>query len=186
MGSRLVHKTLQGLKKRLDTNNQLIISGRAGALSNAICKFNPPAMIDAITDFENLTNFMLPEDHKEFLLQHNGSTIFDIIIDNNIHAGGGLDIFSLEKIKQSLNDLSLLPSNYLPIAHLLDGHYLVVDRKCLEENDPNYLSITNFLETTRLNLNFEIFLDRYIVAQGNIFWSWPIYTAKNYYRTHND
>ncbi len=35
-----------------------------------------------------------------------------------------------------------------------------------------------------MKLNFEIFLDRYIMSQGADFWEWNIYTAENYYRTH--
>lgn len=181
----LVNKTLKGLKKRLDTKNQLILSGRAGAVSNAVCKFNPPASLEEINEFEASIKFTLPEDYKDFLLLHNGSIIFDQLI-GDIYVGGGLKIFSLDEMNKARHDLHLLPPNYLPIAHLLDGQYLVINHHCIKDKDPNYLFMTDLLEHTLLKLNFEIFLDRYIIAQGNNFWDWPIYTAKNYYRTHND
>lgn len=34
----------------------------------------------------------------------------------------------------------------------------------------------------KLNLNFELWLELIILAQGNIFWDWKYYTAENSYR----
>ncbi|GFM13721.1 SMI1 / KNR4 family protein [Bacillus sp. FW1] len=59
----------------------------------------------------------------------------------------------------------------------------MIDKDKLDEGDPNYLYILEIGEYTPLNLNFEIFLDRYIQSNGEAFWVWQYYTAENYYRT---
>ncbi|BEV37428.1 hypothetical protein BSB_05010 [Bacillus stercoris] len=59
----------------------------------------------------------------------------------------------------------------------------MIDKDKLDKGDPNYLFILAIGEYTPLNLNFEIFLDRYIQCNGATFWDWPYYTAENYYRT---
>ncbi len=61
---------------------------------------------------------------------------------------------------------------------------LFVNSQNQNARDPNYLWFRGFIEYEPMKLNFEIFLDRYILSQGSSFWEWNIYTAENYYRTH--
>ncbi|CAI6288200.1 hypothetical protein C7M30_04117 [Bacillus subtilis] len=61
----------------------------------------------------------------------------------------------------------------------------MIDKDKLDKGDPNYLFILAIGEYTPLNLNFEIFLDRYIQCNGATFWDWRYYTAENYYRTRS-
>lgn len=48
----------------------------------------------------------------------------------------------------------------------------MIDKDKLDKGDPNYLFILEIGEYTPLNLNFEIFLDRYILSNGEAFWEW--------------
>lgn len=41
-------------------------------------------------------------------------------------------------------------------------------------------------EMTPLSMNLELFIDRYMIAQGTNFWNWSIYTAKNFYELNGD
>ncbi|MFY0759504.1 SMI1/KNR4 family protein [Metabacillus dongyingensis] len=58
---------------------------------------------------------------------------------------------------------------WFPIAHLLEDCYLYLDK--LKEGNPNYLNILKFVDFSPLNLNFETFIDRYIISKGEVFWS---------------
>lgn len=72
----------------------------------------------------------------------------------------------------------------IPVGHLLEECDLIIDRERLKEGDPNYLYLLeDGLEYKPLDLNFEIFLDRYVMCHGQPFWEWRYYTAENYYRT---
>ncbi|WP_239425378.1 MULTISPECIES: SMI1/KNR4 family protein [Bacillus amyloliquefaciens group] len=125
--------------------------------------------------------FICNEYYKTFLKLHNGARIFDLLIYGE-NVGGGLHILNVEEIEKYMQNGFLKPQ-FIPVAHLLDGCYLLIDKTKMS-TDPNYLWFRGFIEYEPMQLNFEIFLDRYILSQGANFWEWNIYTAENYYRTH--
>lgn len=180
--SHFVHNTLSGLKKLLDKNEQMKTISEEGEVGSVSCSFNAPIQTTEIELFERENNIKLPEDYKAFLTLHNGARIYELIAEDDINIGGGLEIFSLDEIKE-YQEIEYLSEHGIPIAHLLNDCYLILDTEKLKSGNPNYLCIMEFTELSSLNLNFEIFLDRYIISQGEVFWSWPIYTAENYYRT---
>ncbi|KRF54827.1 hypothetical protein ASG97_05380 [Bacillus sp. Soil745] len=180
--SHFVHNTLSGLKKLLDNNEQMKTISEEGEVGSVSCSFNAPIQTTEIELFERENNIKLPEDYKAFLTLHNGARIYELIAEDDINIGGGLEIFSLDEIKE-YQEIEYLSEHGIPIAHLLNDCYLILDTEKLKSGNPNYLCIMEFTELSSLNLNFEIFLDRYIISQGEVFWSWPIYTAENYYRT---
>ncbi|MGY3312859.1 hypothetical protein ACV242_001355 [Peribacillus simplex] len=180
--SHFVHNTLTGLKKMLNSNDQMKIISYEGEVREITCSFNSEAATAEIEKFENENSIKLPEDYKAFLTLHNGARIYESIEEDGEKLGDGLEIFSLDEIKE-YQEIEYLSEHGIPIAHLLNDCYLILDTEKLKSGDPNYLNILAFTELSSLNLNFEIFLDRYIISQGEAFWSWPIYTAENYYRT---
>ncbi|MDM5283702.1 SMI1/KNR4 family protein [Peribacillus castrilensis] len=180
--SHFIQNTLTGLKKLLNSNDQMKIISYEGEVREITCSFNSEAVTAEIEKFENENSIKLPEDYKEFLTLHNGARIYESIEEDGEKLGDGLEIFSLDEIKQ-YQEIEYLSEHGIPIAHLLNDCYLILDTEKLKSGDPNYLNILEFTELSSLNLNFEIFLDRYIISQGEAFWSWPIYTAENYYRT---
>ncbi len=72
-----------------------------------------------------------------------------------------------------MQTIAILKPTFIPVAHLLDGCYLLID-KTKASTDPNYLWLLNQTEYEFLNLNFELFVDRYIVSQGANFWKFCI------------
>ncbi|WPC79714.1 SMI1/KNR4 family protein [Bacillus halotolerans] len=176
-----VEKTIQGLKELIDEKGRLKILGGEGALVETECSFSKGATDLEIECFEKKIKVSLPEDYKTFLKLHNGARIFDLLIYGE-NVGGGLHILNLEEIEKYMQNGFLKPQ-FIPVAHLLDGCYLLIDKTRIS-TDPNYLCFLRFVDYEPLQLNFEIFLDRYILSQGSNFWDWGIYTAENYYRTH--
>nr|WP_272595572.1 SMI1/KNR4 family protein [Paenibacillus apiarius] len=154
---------------------------REGYLTKATFTFNPPATDDEINNFINKTKFVLPDDYNSFLKICNGCTLFD-----HPEYGGEAYIYSLEEI---INYTFEDPFNgRYKIANIY-GDNIVIDFNRYQEGDNNYLMIKSqtfgFDECTDLSMNFEIWFDRYIMSQGEKFWDWPLYTAKNYYQLFN-
>ncbi|MCY7943559.1 SMI1/KNR4 family protein [Bacillus inaquosorum] len=176
-----IEKTLNGLKELIDEKGRLKILRSRGNLAEVECTFSKGATDQEIALFEKKINVSLPNDYKAFLKLHNGARIFESLI-NGENVGGGLHILNLEEIERSMQNDFLEPQ-FIPIAHLLDGCYLLIDKTKIS-TDPNYLWFHGLIEYEPMQLNFEIFLDRYILSQGSNFWDWGIYTAENYYRTH--
>ncbi|MDG4849132.1 SMI1/KNR4 family protein [Peribacillus frigoritolerans] len=180
--SHFVHNTLSGLKKLLDNNEQMKTISEEGEVYTVSCSFNPPIKTSEIETFESEHDIKLPGDYKAFLKLHNGARIYESVDDDGVNIGGGLHLFSLDEVKEA-QELELMEGLGLPIGHLLGDCYLILDTEKLKVGNPNYLNILEFTELASPNLNFEIFLDRYIISQGVPFWDWPIYTAENYYTT---
>lgn len=180
--SHFIQNTLSGLKQLLDNNEQMKTISEEGEVYTVSCSFNAPIKITEVEMFESEHDIKLPEDYKALLTLHNGARIYESIDEDGDKLGDGLAIFSLDEIKE-YQEIEYLSEHGIPIAHLLNDCYLILDTEKLKSGNPNYLCIMEFTELSSLNLNFEIFLDRYIISQGEVFWSWPIYTAENYYRT---
>ncbi|MFY3790551.1 SMI1/KNR4 family protein [Ureibacillus sp. MALMAid1270] len=173
-----ITESLKTLKNRLDPNNKIVIYGEKGVINESICFFNSPAYEDEILQFEKEKNIKLPEDYRLFLKFCNGTKLFQIMIgETNI--GGGLELFSLNEIKQHSVNIRL---PFLPIGYVSEN-YVTINVDSIKDNSPNYLFISSFLESRSLNLNVELFIDRYITSQGSNFWDWPIYSAKNFYNS---
>lgn len=68
----LIHKTLDGLKKRL-VNHKMTIQGENGRVEEVSFSFNEPAADREIQDFIRHTGFRLPDDYQAFLRLHNGA-----------------------------------------------------------------------------------------------------------------
>jgi len=55
---------------------------------------------------------------------------------------------------------------------------VVIDLKAFNAGERNYLLVKGYLdqfsEARKLNMNFELWLDRFIMCQGALFWNWFI------------
>ncbi|NPC93411.1 SMI1/KNR4 family protein [Bacillus sp. WMMC1349] len=172
--------TLNGLKKRLNEKNEITLFCTEGDSCETVCSFHEPASDKEIRDFEEIASVKLPSDYKAFLKLHNGADIFDLLSEGS-NIGGGLHLFNLNQVNHDLHELTHLEEEYIPIAHLLEGSHLLIDQRILKKERRNYLVLFSGIDYEPLNLNFELFMDRYILSQGQNFWEWPIYTAENYY-----
>ncbi|MCY8565307.1 SMI1/KNR4 family protein [Bacillus sonorensis] len=180
-----VHNTVKGLKSLLDSNGAIKLFCSEGEVMDTLVTFpDYGAPNEEIQNFESKHHLSFPEDYTKFLTQYNGARIFDILSDGE-NIGGGLHLFSLEEIEEELGYVELFEGvNGIPIGHLLEECHLIIDKDRLNQGDPNYLYLfEDGLDYKPLNLNFEIFLDRYIMCQGEAFWEWSYRTAENYYKT---
>ncbi|MED4083055.1 SMI1/KNR4 family protein [Halalkalibacterium halodurans] len=174
----LIKVTLDALKKRLDDNDTLTIQGTDGYLSNVKCTFKKGLEQEVISEFEKTNDLELPSDLKQFYLLSNGMHLFEE------EYAGGIRIYPLQKLKkfppEIFDDL-----NYLPIGDIDNVGYVLIHKGLAKQPFSNYLY---FLDAAlldppeKLNLNFELWLELIILAQGNIFWDWKYYTAENSYR----
>ncbi|MCY8343151.1 SMI1/KNR4 family protein [Bacillus haynesii] len=180
-----VQNTVNGLNSLLDQNGVIKILGSEGEITDTLVTFSDRGASQSdIRAFESHHQLSLPADYKKFLTLHNGARIFDILLDG-VNIGGGLHLFNLNEIDTELKDEELYEDvSGIPVGHLLEECDLIIDRERLKEGDPNYLYLLeDGLEYKPLDLNFEIFLDRYVLCHGQPFWEWRYYTVENYYRT---
>jgi SMI1 / KNR4 family (SUKH-1) len=160
---------LEGLKKRLDNSNRLLVQNRNGKVDTAQFTFNPPANVEEIEEFLRSTHWHLPTDYKNFLLIYNGAWLFE-----SVRYGGGYELLSLDEIKD--NHLDYMPVNWYPIS-INNGDYIFIDSNRVASGQNNYLVCFNHDDVSTsegyyLNMTFETWLERLIIAQGTEFWTW--------------
>ena len=165
MEERLVEKTIHALQKRLyDGHNLLQIQVEEGYVYNATCTFNPPATNAQIAHFENETGHILPEDYKAFLKITNGCRLFD-----DVKFGGETYLYSLEEINEYNRFFDEFEDSFT-IAYVYQDHIVINTKR-----QPFMFwkgHIDSFDEARPLQLNFEQWLDRFIMCQGAKFWLW--------------
>lgn len=169
MKNNISQLVLDGLKKRLDNNNQLSVQKGNGKVYTAQFTFNPPATSGMIEEFLRDTHWQLPPDYKNFLLIHNGAWLFE-----SVRYGGGYELRSLDEIKDS--HLDYMPNHWYPIS-VNNGDYIFIDSNRVASGQNNYLVCFNHDDVSvsegyYLNMNFETWLERLIIAQGTEFWTW--------------
>ncbi|UFU00183.1 SMI1/KNR4 family protein [Radiobacillus kanasensis] len=173
----LIHLTLNGIKERLKSINSIQIQREQGFTLPITFDLNVPASEKDIVELESSLNITLPIDYKRFLEEHDGAHIF-----KNIY-GGGFQFYSVNEI-QTLKKPTYLKSNWIVIGYS-ETMYLIIDNSRVREGNPNYLLLLDGIfpeDIIDLKSNFEIWFDRYIVAQGSYFWNWYNVDASNYYK----
>ncbi|MDQ0112464.1 SMI1/KNR4 family protein [Paenibacillus harenae] len=175
----LINKTIGSLKKRLENNNELLeLQLGEGYLTQATCKFNEPANENDLLEFQKKLGYKLPEDYFNFLTICNGCSLFD-----HPQYGGEAYLYKWQDIEDATYEEPY--EGYIKIAYIYQDN-IVIDLKAYREGSHNYLMvkghIDHFHEARPLNMNFELWFDRFIICQGDKFWNWSMYTAENYYR----
>jgi hypothetical protein len=172
-----VHKTLDGLKKRL-VNNKLLVQGDEGFVVEMEFQFNDPASEEEIQEFIQSTGVQLPQDYQAFLRIHNGAILFQPWY------GGQMELFPVSKIIKEKVSIGIFLESWFPIG-CQDGGFLMIDGDNANRGDQDYLlwwESSRYEDVEHLNLNFELWLDRFIISQGAKFWHWPRYNVHNYYK----
>lgn len=175
---------LDCFKNRLGVFNELLIQRSLGYSIRCRCEFYKPATLNEIDEFQQNSGFILPSDLQDFFIIHNGARLF---INPEVFDDPSWYIFSLEEIENALDDYSL-PNNQYPIAKY-DDLLICINNDSPKANKKNYLYARSIYtpsddEGEQLQLSFEIFLDRLIVSQGEIFWDWPKITSEIFYRNN--
>ena len=170
-------KNINSLKSRLSSNNILLVQNENGHLCYAGFEWRSPATDTEISKFEKANKIMLPDDYKEFLKTSNGATLFkDIEYGQWGCVLYGLDEL-IEKSKQVKNAYGdLFKESWLVFAEWLgDGDLFIFDLEKVSNNEKKYLLYGGGCDSPadyRYLRNFEIWLDRLIVAQGAKYWLW--------------
>ena len=169
-----IKETIDTLKSQLE-NNKLRLIAPQGEIQTVGFSFNPPIENKRIQEIEEKYNWYIPKDYRTFLLQHNGAKLYQLYLgETNI--GGGLLLYSLEEALTVQQRLSM-NNDYYPIGYVHEHHLMVKNTKY---DNKNYLYI-RYTDKEPLNMNFELFLDRFIVSNGSNFWEWPRLDAEKYY-----
>ncbi len=174
-----IEQSLETLHSKFNNKKGVQVLSEQGNTETVSCSFNSPIPDEKLTLFQKEIGIELPKDYITFLKHHNGAKIFELLLgDTNI--GGGLQLYSLVEIQSQLQD-AYLDKKFVPIGYVSESH-LTINIEEIKKGNPNYLFLGNpAFEFRPLNLNFELFFDRFIISQGSNFWDWPIYTAQNYY-----
>lgn len=159
-----VQKILTGLKNRLDENGKSTVQSFQGYCYEAEFIFNEPTTEEYINKFASETGWVLPADYKAFLLLHNGANFF------SYDYGTSFWVYSLEEIVNNY-DKELHGENCFPIGGCVDRGEILIDHSRLLENRTDYL-LLNGIEIIDFQCNFQTWLDRMIVAQGECYWEW--------------
>ncbi|TVX96293.1 SMI1/KNR4 family protein [Cohnella terricola] len=174
----VVHTIISSLKQRLtDSNNIFKLQLDKGYVTESTCKFNDPADAKELDQFITKLGYKLPEDYYTFLMISNGCNLFD-----HPEYGGESYLHRWQVINEITTEE---PSEgYLKIGYIYQSE-LVIDLKSYQAGDNDYLLIKDcidqFSESKKLNMNFEMWLDRFVISQGSKFWEWPRITSKLYY-----
>lgn len=139
-----------------------------------------PATDDIMVKFEQHLSkvferkIILPQDYKEFLKMHNGATLF-----GNQSGDLSINLYSIDELNEFNDGVNIEknPDEFYITIGSCDGGYIKIVLANYENNtsrESKYLYIFNyyFLEDIKLNTNFETWLDRVIITQGNVYWEW--------------
>lgn len=170
--SNLLDLTLDGLKKRLRKSSLNVIQRTQGYTLNTSCSFSKPASKREIDEFQKETGLILPNSLKLFLSIHNGAELFK---DEEEKVEPSWYVLGLDEIEDYLERYPA-PSHIYVIAKY-DQTLICVNAKRVKEGREDYLLDRSVYDSAEyegepINLNFEIWFDRLITAQGAFFWSW--------------
>lgn len=160
-----VKDVLDGLKQRLDENNELVTQSTNGSCYTSQFKFNKATTNESIEKFLTENDWVLPDDYKEFLLLHNGADFF------SHEYGEAFYLYSLEEIKD--NYIKELHTNCYPIGRFTDIGYILIDNERCKEERNDYLLLDGN-ELLDFQCNFKTWLNRIIICQGASYWEWKM------------
>jgi hypothetical protein len=171
--SNLINITLDALKKRLGSENFLTIQQSNGQLIDVNYIWNAPANKEELDNFTKVTGWKLPEGYKEFLNLHNGANLF---LDDDCTAS--ILLYPLTEIINYYNEYNMYyagayPRNWYMIGMYQGyGEYIFIDSDKVNNGQEDYLVYVQVGNIGNIPLNFETWLDRLIVCQGERFWLW--------------
>lgn len=172
-----IDRTLILLKQMFKDEPRFIV-GRYGRNGWATCTFHTPLTSKEIDSHFLKDTYSLPKDYKHFLTLHNGCGLFETESDLI------LELFPLEEMlemseEHHSEDGLLSEGNYWIIGQIDENWILIDKNQCTDAEDSfknPYITVvhpSDGLDTAvALNLNFECFLERAIIAQGDYFWQW--------------
>ena len=184
MNKSVLYKTLKSIKQHIGENGEISRWLPEGTIVKSIITFNEPTTSEKVKSFEEKWKLNFPEDYIEFLVSHNGGNMFSHPL-----YGGGIELLSLERIDELYKIYkNLLPNGWIPIALEEGDEMLLIDtNQCVRGNkESSYLYWSSLIdvrdEAISLKANFELWLDRFYISQGNKYWEWMQFSVERYYK----
>lgn len=135
-------------------------------------KWNDPADLNEIEDFEKETGYKIPDYYKEFLLCSNGGILYRIDEED-----AGFELLGIKELKEytdELNDAGYeIPMGcYVFMRCFFSADIMLFDTnkgsRCILDGDVGYPSN----EWKILNCDFNTFFARLVTCNGAMFWRW--------------
>lgn len=176
--SKLIIASLEALKKVICNNKNVRIQRNLGFQLSCTFSFSKPVSLKEIEDFEAETDFKLPDDYKFFLSLHNGMELYKDVEESEPH----WHIYGVDEILDALEKFPT-PENVYVIAKFSET-LICVNSDYVKQGRKDYIFDHSIYTSARdigdpLNLNFELWLDRLLVSQGDHFWLWNGITPEN-------
>ncbi|MFC6548700.1 SMI1/KNR4 family protein [Cohnella cellulosilytica] len=151
-----------------------------GFIQKCSFSFYKPANQEEIAKFVIETGFTLPSGYLDFLQIHNGALLFQ---DESGKGNPSWIIFGLDDVTDYHEQYHLTEKMY-PIAKY-DQTLICVDNQAVIDGREDYLFDRSIYDSPEnegenMHLNFELYLDRLIVSQGDHFWFWNTLNAHNF------
>ncbi|MEF2246343.1 SMI1/KNR4 family protein [Paenibacillus sp. IITD108] len=116
----------------------------------------------------------LPEDYLKFLSITNGFRPF-----SNVGCSGEIDIFSIDEIFRT-NEPYDNPFKLI-VACVYDDN-IIIDIEAVAKGKNDYMYLTegpcDFDDARSLYCDFQTWLDRFVMSQGNKYWTWRVEDRK--------
>ncbi|UUZ81187.1 SMI1/KNR4 family protein [Paenibacillus sp. P26] len=164
-----VNNTMTGLIERLKLGNQHIyLQNTNGEVEAYTCSINSPATQDNINYLLDQINMNVPIEYIDFLKYCNGCSLFN----HHLYGGENL-IYSCDEVVNFYHSLNA--EGCLPIAYILQEN-IVIDCDAFNQGKEEYMYVkinsSFFDEGINLHCNFETWLYRFIITNGNKYWNW--------------
>ena len=132
--------------------------------------FNNPIEIEELERIIIDNELILSNNHKEFLLLHNGAEFF------TYEYGYSFRLYSIEELireyKEMLNyNFSYIKQNCYPIGYVIDIGPILVDHTNVNQTGKENILLGG-IETIDFYCDLNTWLDRMISAEGNLYWEW--------------
>jgi hypothetical protein len=134
------------------------------------CIFEEPANEREIKVLEKELGITIPSDYKEFLLLHNGMTLFSSYLVS-------YRFFSLDEIKENFSivqddrkEMELKPNKDYPIAEYPDVGYVMIEGKKVTKDSSNGAIYIGHILHENTEESFVSFVEKVITNAGEFFW----------------
>ncbi|MEB6551355.1 SMI1/KNR4 family protein [Heyndrickxia sporothermodurans] len=170
-----IQEVLDKLKSQLDENStRLNPKGLLDEDDKDIlreeCIFEEPATEEDVKSLETELGITIPNDYKEFLLLHNGMTLFSSYLVE-------YKFFSLNEIREHFpivqegrKELDLKPNKDYPIGEFPDVGYIIMDSKKIKNRSSEGAIYVNHLSPEQTKESFVSFVQKLIENPGDFFW----------------
>ncbi|UHA72060.1 SMI1/KNR4 family protein [Paenibacillus sp. 481] len=149
------------------------INADNGYLIDSVIKLTNPASSESISWLtERYPSW--PEDYLNFLSITNGCRLFEDVVYS-----GENEIFSAEEVLET-NSHYNHPSKII-VAYIC-GDHIFIDSEDVKNSGGQYMYVSeggvDFDDARSLYCDFQTWLDRFVMAQGNKYWTWRVEDRK--------